>query len=267
VIRTMPYAELEETLGFDGPYRDPPRNRAPMMALAAVCTLALGVVGLMVTILALALTPPAWWPQRTMDVQAARLHAREIENAATQLASAVRTSDEKWSVMLKQEDANTWLEQRLHGWVESTYAPWPDALGRVAVRFDEGRIIIGAELCGDRAGDDSGETLPIASFVLEPWIGHDQLARLTLREVRYNRVVIPKGVAERRLTEAMARALEREQTELAPFFAALQGQAIPEPPVLSLGDGRRVHLVGIETLPGALVLHCETRSPTQSARR
>ena len=251
-----PYAEMEETLGFEGPYVDPPARRRSAM-LTVSLAIVTGLVTTVVIVGVLATTPPAWWPAPAVDQDAARTRAREIENTATRLASQVRNPDEPWSVLLKQTDANTWLEQRLRPWVETTFAPWPDDVGRIAVRFEQGQLVIGAAL-GARG---------IASFVLEPSIGPDQLARIALREVRFNRVVIPRTVAERRLSASIAQALQRDQHELAPLLAALQGEPIPEPPVLALGDGRRVHLVGIESREGELVLHCQTRSPARSAQR
>ncbi len=261
----MPYAELEETLGFEEPYRDPPARRTPvaMVFLLALCAC---IITLVVTVGVLATTPPAWWPVPVRDVEAARIRAREIENVATRMASEIRDTDVPWSVLLRQEDANTWLEQRLRNWVESTYAPWPAGIGRIAVRFDHGRVVMGIEL--DSSSDDgSSHADRIASFVLEPWIGEDQLARLRLLEVRFNRIVIPRSFAERKLTEALAEAFERDQHDVLPFLAALHGEPIPEPPVLSLGDGRRVHLLSIETREGEIVLHCKTKVPTRAASR
>lgn len=258
-----PYAEMEEALGFEGPYTDPPASRKPL-----VLSIMLGASAVIITIVAiigvLAMTPPSWWPAPMLTDPAALEHAREIENVATRLASEVRQPDEKWSVMLREEDANTWLAQRLRGWVESTYSAWPGELGRVAVRFEEQYVVIGVAL---EDADPAPDEDRIASFVLEPWIGHDQLARLKLREVRFNRIAIPRSIAEHKLTEALARALERDQRDMLPLLSALQGAPIPEPPVLALGDGRRVHLVGIEARRGALVLHCETRVPARSASR
>ena len=259
----IPYAELEETLGFDGPYTDPPARRTSV-AIVFLVVLCVGVITFLATIGILATTPPAWWPEPALDRDAARLRAREIENVATRMASEVRESDVPWAVLLREEDANTWLEQRLRDWVETTYAPWPEGLGRIAVRFDQGRIVMGVELHDD-GNDPALRGDRIASFVLEPWIGDDQLARLTLHEVRFNRMVIPRTLAERKITAALAGALERDQQELLPLLEALQGEPITEPPVLALGDGRRVHLLGIETREGEIVLHCTTQAPARAA--
>lgn len=250
----------------------PLRRRAATVVIAAAAVAAAVLVGGYV----LAGASPSWWrsfdPADPRSVQT----ARAVEDGAWAVLTEPRppapsgAGSIAWRAALAGADASAWLNLRLPRWLESrgVLARWPEEIRELQVRFDAGLVHVAA-----RVGAGGEERY--LSAVVRPRVDESGALWLPAERLGVGRVGVPAswvlsdigqtGPDLLALREAIPRGL-RERPETAAILAALAGR---EPmalrPVVRLPDGRRVHLVRIESAQDRLIFTCRTDDPRPPA--
>lgn len=228
---------------------------------------------------------PGWFvPQNPKDplVMAA---ARRIENNVATVLTKVRQpgalaanqpaslGPDRWAISLSAQDANAWLSARLPMWMESECDPplaWPREVGAVQVAFEGGRIHVGASL---RAGDGPARVLTAS---IEPVFDERGSLWTPARSIGIGRVAVPAGLIMQAgvgsgggsggggngSSGASTSGVPGELADLPQTRGVLGALAGKVPalrsPVLKIGDGRRVKLVGMDARNGKLIITLET---------
>jgi hypothetical protein len=223
---------------------------------------------------------PGWFvPQSPQDplVIAA---ARRIENNVATVLTKVRQpgalaanqpaslGPDRWAISLSAQDANAWLSVRLPMWMESECDPplaWPKEVGAVQVAFEGGRIYVGASL---RAGGSEDQERVLTASI-EPIFDEHGSLWTPARSIGLGRVAVPAGLimqagaggggAENGASPTGMPGELADLPQTKGVLGALAGK-VPalRSPVLKIGDGRRVKLVGMEAKNGKLIITLET---------
>ncbi len=209
---------------------------------------------------------PEWWAgEITIDPDA----AQQVENGLVAHISAVRPvaaglgagepwHSEPWSVSLREDDANSWLNARLPAWLLNKKSPihWPREVASLRVRFEDGQIRLGAEVL-------DGTERVIAGVTLAPEMRPD--GSLWLRSSGVNVGALPApgwAVGLTRLAFAGHIPAEvRDLPETRAFFGSLSGDnAIFQNALARIDGGRRVRLLAIAPRQGRLDLTFRTEA-------
>lgn len=263
------------------PHAPQPRTRLRRWCLVIIPGSMLLAGTLLLIALGLAGARPGWWRDidpRNEQIAAAALR---VENgAATQLTQIRRAADsnqisDPWTVRISSADANAWLAARLRPWLESQSAEftWPPELRAVEVRFDGGRIDVGASV-GDRTVAASPVRVITAS--LRPEFRSSGELWLPAASTSVGRLSVPSSwmlsraapAARRAGTKALPDSLQ-SMPELRDIMSALSGERpMMRTPVIRIGDGRRVRLLKLEPRDDALYITCQTlpRETTRAER-
>ncbi len=255
------------------------------MLLGAAALMALGLAG----------ERPGWWRDidpRDKDVAAA---AVRVENgAATQLTQIRRSepsvsgavgggASEPWTIRVSSADANAWLAARLRPWLESQNAEsggirWPDDLRAIEVRFDSGRIDVGASIRPHSGADEppvAGASEQVLSTSLQPEFRAGGSLWLPATSTSIGRLSVPSSWALSRaaagakragIAHARPGADPTSSPELRDIISALSGERpAMTTPIIRIGDGRRVRLLKLEPRDDALYITCQTL-PRETSR-
>ncbi len=274
----------EYQLNFDAPPKVPdalsPRLRRWALVILPGSMLLIGT--LILIALGLAGARPGWWHELDPKNQQVAAAALRVENgAATQLTQIRRTdtgagagggaqASDPWTISISSADANAWLAARLRPWLESQSAAftWPEELRGVEVRFDGGRIDVGASV-GTRNGighsGAPGEEQVITAS-LRPEFREGGSLWLPAARTAIGRLSVPPSWMLSRAAPAADRAAARasrdslaNMPELRDVIGALSGdRPVMRSPVIRIGDGRRVRLLKLEPRDGALYITCQT---------
>ena len=217
---------------------------------------------------------PAWW--RRTDPSAARTieRAMMLENAIASHLSLRRDSasdlvytatgevpegwrSDPWSVALKSEDANAWLNVRLPVWLagENEHFEWPEEVTDLQVHFDAPHVRLGAKV-------RVRGTEQFLSATLTPELREDGSLWVKADWVHLGRLPIPAswvlGEAESRVDEIIPDEL-RSLPQAQSFFRVMAGEEpVAERPVVRLPDRRLVRLLRLEADRGWVEITCQT---------
>ncbi len=252
----------------------PSRRRRWLLVSIPGAMLVAGLLALIA--LGLAGARPAWWRDIDPTNEHIAAAALRVENgAATQLTQIRRAADSNqtsapWTIKLSSADANAWLAARLRPWLESQSAEftWPEELRAVEVRFNAGRIDIGASV-GDRTSKTPNAAPSPTRFItasLRPEFRESGSLWLPAASTSVGRLAVPSSWMLSRAAPAAKRAGSktlpdalRSMPELRDVISALSGERpIMRTPVIRIGDGRRVRLLKLEPRDDALYITCQT---------
>jgi len=239
-----------------------------LIALSLLGVTAWTVVGSMTA------SAPAWW--RHTDAGDAHTIDRALilENAIASHLSLRRDSasdlmytgaadlpelyrSDPWSVALKSEDANAWLNVRLPVWLagENESFVWPEEVSDLQVQFDAPHVRLGAKI--KVRGKDQ-----FLSATLTPELREDGSLWVKADWVHLGRLPIPAslvlGEAEARMDEIIPDEL-RSLPQAQSFFRVMAGEEpVAERPVVKLPDRRLVRLLRLEADKGWVEITCQT---------
>ncbi|MEL6740201.1 MAG: hypothetical protein AAFP26_06065 [Planctomycetota bacterium] len=210
---------------------------------------------------------PAWWtPAATPGAEI--VSADQLENALAGALHARRDLTEEdrggrtflvsepWSFAVRGEVASAWLSEKLPAWLvaQGVVDNWPGEVGELRVAFRERGIYAGMRLID--AGDDRYLWASLA-----PRIRDDGSLWLHAQRVHVGRMSVPASwlLSESR-TDALLPADLDEPGRAGALLRSLAGeQPVLDEPRVRLGDGRRVRLLDVRTLPdGRLIVTCQT---------
>lgn len=223
---------------------------------------------------------PGWFSPRNPSDPQVMAAARRIENNVATVLTKVRQpgalaanqpatlGPDRWAISLTAQDANAWLSARLPMWMESECDPplaWPKEVGAVQVAFEGGRIHVGASL---RAGSGP-ERVMTAS--IEPVFDDRGSLWMPARSIGIGRFAVPAGLIMKSVGvsnvpgnegSSPAAGVPGQLADLPQTKGVLGALAGKVPalrsPILKIGDGRRVKLVGMDARDGKLVITLET---------
>ncbi|MBX3385756.1 MAG: hypothetical protein KF768_04215 [Phycisphaeraceae bacterium] len=224
---------------------------------------------------ALTRAEPSWWGVVDPDDPKTRQLAEQLENGVTTLLSDPRPPNKSrdprdpWTVRLNAADANAWLNARLRQWLDTQDDigfKWPEQVQELRVRFDDGRIYVGARV------DQNGAS-QIFTAALRPRFEADGALWLPAERIALGRFGLPAtwvlptraddspasnvSPVVDRVGEVSEEIAELPQTRQ--VLRALAGaNAVLSNPIVKLPDGRRVRLLGLRAQGGGLLITCQT---------
>ncbi len=236
----------------------------------AIVLSVLGVIGWMV-IGSMTSSAPTWWRHTDASDPSTITRANNLEAAISRHVTKVRaegsgdSQDEApgvwmtdpWSVALKSEDANAWLNVRLPVWLagENENFVWPEEVSDLQVQFDAPYVRLGAKV--RVRGKDQ-----FVSATLTPELRDDGSLWVKADWVHLGRLPIPAswvlGEAEARIDDIIPEEL-RNLPEARSFFRVMAGiEPVAERPVVKLPDRRQVRLLRLEADKGWVKITCQT---------
>lgn len=164
---------------------------------------------------------------------------------------------EPWAISITASEANAWLNTRLRPWLESQddEFAWPSDLAEIQVNFDHQTIQLGIRL--KRTGRDR-----LLSATVEPLVSTDGELWMPASWAYVGRLPIPArwvlDQSDRRLEKLVADRVQEDETAQV-IVGALKGlEPASDDPIIRLGDGRQVRLLGLRSYRGRLDLVCQT---------
>lgn len=242
----------------DAPHPHRTIRRARRWLLGVGVALVLIASVLVVVSLGLTRLSPTWWRTVHAHDPATAAAAETIENEVVNKVYAVRVEPaDAWAVALRAPDANAWLNTRFEQWLANADAEfaWPEEISDLQVEFDDGLIQVGVLVRG-------AERTQVLSASLRPEFRSDGSLWVRVESMMVGRLPIPAGWIVDRAGEHPPDLLPThlfEQPEVTHILAALAGDGpLVADPVLDLGDGRRVRLLGLTAERGRLRITCRT---------
>jgi len=239
------------------------RQKRGLFAGAAVVLI--GAVSVLVALmLALARSAPAWWVDvDTADPRMIEL-AELVQNGALSHLFEDRESlvggGVEWPVKMTDEAANAWMNIKLPEWFAkiSDGMDWPDSVQQLQMVFDSGTVRIGA-----RVRTEIGTR--IYSCAIIPELREDGSLWMKASTVSMGRVTLPASWVLRGADASAADYIPeqlRGTAQAEALFEKLTGQLpLFDKAEVSLGDGRRVRLLGLRVRDGTVIAHCVTENP------
>ncbi len=219
---------------------------------------------------ALSRTAPSWWRTVRRDDPATIETAGDVEESLTTLLYRGRPTDPSyrsgsgqpwrsvpWSFRIRASDANAWLNVRLRPWLANQEEDfvWPEEVSQLQVDFSDGRVHIGARV---RIGDRDR----ILSATLDPAVDGDGSLWAPAHYVHVGRLSLPASWVLEEAEPGAAGYVPRDlrgMPEMHSVFRAFRGELpVTDEPVIQLGDGRRVRILGVRSEDGAIVVRCRT---------
>lgn len=207
----------------------------------------LGMVGLGLAARARSREAPAWWSPPSGDAAAAA--AERTEQGLVNEAHRVRGGEGDWTIELDEGAVNAWLAVRLPEWMASQDPPLRLGAdgGVIQVLFRPGLMVAAWQTGAD------GERRVISVGLTAAVDASGRLV-LTARSASLGRLGLPLGWVLR----AAEAGVESKWKD-----AVRRGEFSADRPDLRLADGRRVRVLGVELLDGALRIRCRTRGMSE----
>ena len=252
-------------------------SRYRRRALTAAFIIGVLIAAGALVLVALTRSTPSWW--QSVDRASPKLkdHAERLEAGLSNALTQPRDSA-PWTARLSETDANIWLNTRLRKWLESQPElgiAWPEQLTDLRVRFEEGRITVGARVEQHGASQ-------VFSATLSPAFRKDGSLWMPADNVALGRLKIPASwvlgspgdesrgepsPAEKQTGKVAADIAKLPATRR--VLAAFAGRnAVRQDPTIRLPDGRRVRILGIRSAEGKVLITFQTlqRSEPRSPR-
>ncbi|MFT5422759.1 MAG: hypothetical protein ACI89L_000528 [Phycisphaerales bacterium] len=232
------------------------RRRGPLLILAAI-GLTVSVTWGVLHVGARMRAAPDWWLTLPANDPAIMQTALDVENGISgeltkrrdlteqdlPRVGAVRAS-EPWAVRLESEQASAWLTERLPKWAaaEGWLSDWPEELAELRLNFDGATIRLGARIRSGEQADGS-----YMSATLTPQFRADGTVWLIAESVAIGTLPLPPGWVFSKSPDKAGSVLPEEfqGDDLEEIFKVFAGDHPAPDPLIRLGDGRRVRLVGI----------------------
>ena len=251
------------------------RRRLVTILIWGVVVLSILLAGGWVVVGTMTRAAPAWWRRIDPGDERTVQRANDLEGAISHHISMVRPGasetegpdagvwrTEPWTVAMRADDANAWLNVRMPVWIarENPNFEWPEEMTDLQVHFEAPLIRIGAKVHAEGREHYLSATLtPVLREDGSLWVKADW--------VHVGRLPIPASWV---LDEAEARADDlippelRDVPEAKLFFKIVAGEEpIAERPVVNLPDNRRVRLMAMKAERGWVAITCRTEySPT-----
>ncbi|MEZ6242510.1 MAG: hypothetical protein R3B57_05645 [Phycisphaerales bacterium] len=264
---------LDPRLALEKPAPDRVARRRRLVTIFAwTCVaIALLLAGSWIIVGSMTRAAPAWWRRIDPDDIKTVQRANDLEGAISHHISMVRPGSteqpdggppgvwrtEPWTVAMRAEDANAWLNVRLPVWMarENERFEWPEEMSDLQVHFDAPLIRIGAKVYAD--GREH-----YLSATLTPELREDGSLWVKADWVHVGRLPIPAswvlGEAEARAEDLIPEEL-RDVPQARTFFRIVAGEEpMAERPVVRLPDNRRVRLVALKAEKGWVAITCRT---------
>jgi len=241
------------------------RRRLRRWATRMVVLGSAGLVLLILVIAAQVRATPWWWRTVAREDPATIALGQRIENSIINRANKIRPPEvaggpwlsEPWTVELRPDEANAWLNVRLPKWVanQKDEFRWPKEVTDIQVDFGPGEIRVGATVT-------SGERKQVFTATLRPQLEDDGRLFMPATWVNVGRLPIPAalvlGHAHRNAADYIPpEFLKLPETEA--LFRAFEGDdALIQRAVVRLPDGRRVRILELSAAQGVLRITCRT---------
>lgn len=197
---------------------------------------------------------PRWWSEAPAAAPASGARApgahdiaQRLENTLTTELHRGRPAHTEWTLTLTEADANAWIQSRLARWLAHRDAALARDLPEIRVRFEHGRIRLGARQY-DR----------VIGCALHLNVDDRGSIRAHLRDATVGRAPLPGALARALARDAIPERLRDDPDAARVLDAVLSGAASEPNASIRLDDGRHVRIVGLRIEPGALVLTCVT---------
>ena len=214
---------------------------------------------------------PGWWQPVNSADPGLDAVGTGVENMVAQEFSRVRPGatappaadqpwrSDEWTIEVTAEQAEAWLNSRLGKWLASRDAALPDGVRQIGIRFEEGRVRLGAAV-------SIGDGERVLSAVGSPQVGKDGGLWLRGVSVYAGRLPLPPTwISRGGGPDWLVRGL-RDAPGFEHALKVLAGEApLAERPVITLGDGRHVRLVSVEVHDGHLTATCRTEARAVSS--
>lgn len=217
--------------------------------IRAITGLILFVTVLALPYASLARSTPRWWSEAAADsgVSGGEEAAQRLENAITTELHRGRRGGEAWEFTLHELQANAWIAHRLPRWLAHRDPGVVKELPEVRVRFEPGRVLLGALRDGRVVG-----------CALQIGLDDRGAMRARMRDARVGRAPLLGSLARSVARDAMPQRLRDDPDAVRILEAVLTGTPTEERVSLRLEDGRRVRIVGVRVESGTLTIGCVT---------
>jgi hypothetical protein len=217
--------------------------------------------------IALAQEAPGWWRKMDWLTPQVAQSATQLENRLVSTMSQVRPPATPadidvpitWTVPIAAADANAWLNAKMPRWLrhQSETFEWPEQVEELQVEFRDDIILVGMKI-------RYGESSQYISARLQPAIrAEDGSLWMPATIVSIGRLPLPASwVISRDSAQVVPEQIPEELRAMpeAKSLASVFAGRIPaaQTPVIKLGDGRRVRLLGLRCRGGMLEMTCQT---------
>jgi hypothetical protein len=197
---------------------------------------------------------PEWWaPPNPRDPHIVQV-ADRVEYQLVEQAQLVRPVEDVWGVRVYESQVNAWLASRLPKWLaHHDLREWSDAVRLVQVHFDEGAVVIGAEI-GDRLQPRVVSIRLVAAL-------EDGRIAVTADSVSVGRISIGTAPIDRAVEELrdVVSSDVLDDPAVAQVIETLRGERT-WPAEFKLADGRHVEVLELALERGAVSARCRTKA-------
>ncbi len=223
-------------------------RRSRRYVIAATVPLLAAASILAIILYALSRRPPAWWAPPDSTSPVVKDLAEQLESRVVDQLHHVRASADEWSVSIPENAVNAWLAARLPPWLSNQSPPiiLPQSIARVQIRFTPGEITIAGELAGNAQ-------TRIAGLTIVPRVDDAGLWS-PAHWATIGSLSLPSSWTVSSLPTLPGTDSTRTQ-----LLDTLAGRSpLTASPIFRLADGRRVRLVEIRPVDGAIEIRCQT---------
>ncbi|MEK6701578.1 MAG: hypothetical protein AABZ53_04895 [Planctomycetota bacterium] len=222
-------------------------RRSRRYIIAATVTLLAGATILAPVLFILSRRTPSWWTPPDPASPMVQDLAAQLESRVVDQLHRVRPSSDEWSVSIPQSAVNAWLAARLPQWLanQNPAIVLPQSIGMVQIHVAPGEITLAGEIAGGRP--------KIAGLTLAPRV--DAAGLWTPAHwTTIGGLSLPSSWTVSSLPTTPGNDASR-----ALVLGALAGRSpLTVSPVVRLADGRRVRLLEIRPVDGAIEVVCQT---------
>lgn len=195
---------------------------------------------------------PEWWaPPNPTDPHVLEV-AEKVEYQLVEQAQLIRPSEEIWGVRVQESQVNAWLAGRLPKWLaHHDLRDVTDSIRIVQVRFEDGAVIVGAEI-------HQGLQPHVVSIRLLPELKDGRIA-LTADSVAIGKLSIGTAPIDRAVEElrSVISSDVLNDPAVVQVIETLRGERT-WPAEFKLADGRMVEVLDLTIERGSVRATCRT---------